>query len=364
MNFSGICFFFAEANFAFKQEKEIIPLKLHKNYTPKGWLSFIESTEYYFTFAEEKDFDDSSKGLLRAIQNVMKTSGSGENPGLAKQLGPVEFQKEEAAHPEEEEEEEEEEAKSLEEHPEDEQTADNTTGEQKVGNPGKETSDRAPEGISKEEAKPGLSGYTPAQGGQCSNAGKPAADTKEKGRGPEHTLASSGSGSDGDANVKGEVQGAEGPSVSGYGSSDEKTHAEDQEEKVGEAEDTHASDGNRSDEKTHAEDQEKKVSEPEDTPVSDGKHSDEKKCTGNTSVHRYRKAEEKAAKEKKPITKRSESVTPTDRTDQSTPETSASQNMSGSNHGNPLEETVNLKVEMRARSQAHRHTHTHTNCLK
>ncbi|XP_070208360.1 myb-like protein X [Littorina saxatilis] len=89
-----------EANYAHQEEKPLLFLKLQKNYRPKGWLGFIQSTELFFDFTKEGTgcFDKKSQELLKYIRQILKVPASSktpdakENTGTSKKVVTVEHQ--------------------------------------------------------------------------------------------------------------------------------------------------------------------------------------------------------------------------------------------------------------------------------
>ena len=66
--------FFSEASYSSDLKKTIIPLKLEKNYKPKGWLGIIVAGKLYFDFAKEEQFDQACQQLLETVQRAMEIS--------------------------------------------------------------------------------------------------------------------------------------------------------------------------------------------------------------------------------------------------------------------------------------------------
>uniref|UniRef100_A0A2C9KRD5 Uncharacterized protein n=1 Tax=Biomphalaria glabrata TaxID=6526 RepID=A0A2C9KRD5_BIOGL len=57
----------AEADYAFKMKKPIIPLLLQNKYTPDGWLGFLLGSKIFFEFTGKYDFNAKLADLLREI---------------------------------------------------------------------------------------------------------------------------------------------------------------------------------------------------------------------------------------------------------------------------------------------------------
>ena len=66
--------FIAEANYAYKLKRPIIPLLMEEGYDPDGWLGIILGTKLYYKFTcdQETDVD----GLLKGIKEL--NIGKGE----------------------------------------------------------------------------------------------------------------------------------------------------------------------------------------------------------------------------------------------------------------------------------------------
>ena len=319
--------YIAEANYAFRLEKEIIPLKLQEGYTAKGWLGFIESTEYFYKFTNEEQFEENCNKLLHAIQTVFKNSKGTERPDSThgqdthciQELGPVVFRKEDAANkkhstatPNDAKNQSEEKAESRGGHRDDEQTTDNLSEKERVENPEKEDSDGEAHHnteVPKEDGGPEDRPALDVEGN--SDERRVGEDKQEIEYVPEHTCVSGGQSSDED---KEEKDGSGDAPVSGHESSDEKEDAKDEEVKEDEIEDPY---------------------------VSVGESSDKENVTEEDNGVRNEQTEEQNVKRTEPSTE--SKYQPTVHTDQPTGEISASQELSDFSRGGPLEETADQR---------------------
>jgi hypothetical protein len=68
----------AEAEYAFKLGKPVIPLKMENGYNPDGWLGIMAGVKLYFEFSEKYPFEDKMMALLKEIVGVL--GGSGDVP--------------------------------------------------------------------------------------------------------------------------------------------------------------------------------------------------------------------------------------------------------------------------------------------
>ncbi|XP_072026208.1 uncharacterized protein [Amphiura filiformis] len=57
----------AEATYAYKQRKKLIPLMMEEGYEPDGWLGLLQGMDLYYRFHSESQFDSSTVELLKAI---------------------------------------------------------------------------------------------------------------------------------------------------------------------------------------------------------------------------------------------------------------------------------------------------------
>ncbi|KAL3889424.1 hypothetical protein ACJMK2_001768 [Sinanodonta woodiana] len=58
----------AEAEYAFKRGKIIIPLKMERGYEPDGWLGILIGTKVFYDFSGKYDVEKKINELIRAIQ--------------------------------------------------------------------------------------------------------------------------------------------------------------------------------------------------------------------------------------------------------------------------------------------------------
>ncbi|XP_052271259.1 uncharacterized protein LOC127871976 isoform X2 [Dreissena polymorpha] len=65
----------AEAEYAFKKNKEILPLKMERGYDPDGWLGIICGTKMFYEFSGKYKFEDKLKELLRALARNWNKKG-------------------------------------------------------------------------------------------------------------------------------------------------------------------------------------------------------------------------------------------------------------------------------------------------
>ena len=57
----------SEATYAYKLKRCIIPLKLHRHFTPTGWLGMTIGDLLYVDFTEKQPFDDGYKDLVEQV---------------------------------------------------------------------------------------------------------------------------------------------------------------------------------------------------------------------------------------------------------------------------------------------------------
>ena len=69
----------SEAEYAFKQQKHIIPLRMERGYNPDGWLGFIQGNKYFYDFTKEDTHQQKMIKLLEAIlRHFGKTADGSE----------------------------------------------------------------------------------------------------------------------------------------------------------------------------------------------------------------------------------------------------------------------------------------------
>ncbi|KAI0211978.1 hypothetical protein LSAT2_003143, partial [Lamellibrachia satsuma] len=64
----------AEAQYAYAEQKTIIPLIVEPGYEPDGWLGMIVRPRLYFNFSKEEQFDSQMTKLVREIERQRKVS--------------------------------------------------------------------------------------------------------------------------------------------------------------------------------------------------------------------------------------------------------------------------------------------------
>ncbi|XP_072047559.1 uncharacterized protein [Amphiura filiformis] len=62
----------AEANYAFKLKKPIIPVKVEKDYEADGWLGIVIGTSLYFNAYSDDVMEKTWPQLLRQLESVAK----------------------------------------------------------------------------------------------------------------------------------------------------------------------------------------------------------------------------------------------------------------------------------------------------
>ena len=60
-------FFFSEATYAREEGKLIIPLKMEKDFKPKGWLGLLQSDKKWFDFSGKYPFEDKFEELVKDL---------------------------------------------------------------------------------------------------------------------------------------------------------------------------------------------------------------------------------------------------------------------------------------------------------
>ena len=66
----------AEAEYADKKKKEMVPVRVQARYESKGWLDILIGSKLYFDVSEE-NFDDDMKKLLIEIRRARKRANAG-----------------------------------------------------------------------------------------------------------------------------------------------------------------------------------------------------------------------------------------------------------------------------------------------
>ena len=59
--------YFSEATYAFQEDKPIIPLKIEKDFQPKGWLGFLRGDKKWFDFSGKYPFEDKFEELVKDL---------------------------------------------------------------------------------------------------------------------------------------------------------------------------------------------------------------------------------------------------------------------------------------------------------
>lgn len=81
-----------EAEYAFRQEKTIIPVRVEKDYQADGWLGILLGTKLYVDCPTEQNLDEAMPNLIRQLVNIGKNTGNvGKNMGnMGKNTGNME----------------------------------------------------------------------------------------------------------------------------------------------------------------------------------------------------------------------------------------------------------------------------------
>ncbi|CAH1794188.1 unnamed protein product, partial [Owenia fusiformis] len=58
----------AEAEYAYQLRKEVVPLKLQRNYRPDGWLGFVVGSRLFFDFSGKYTFESRIDGLMKELR--------------------------------------------------------------------------------------------------------------------------------------------------------------------------------------------------------------------------------------------------------------------------------------------------------
>lgn len=61
-----------EAEYAFRQEKPIIPIRVEKNYQADGWLGILLGTKFYVDCPMEQNLDEALPILIKQLENLGK----------------------------------------------------------------------------------------------------------------------------------------------------------------------------------------------------------------------------------------------------------------------------------------------------
>ena len=62
-----IYFLFSEAEYAYSQRKDIVPLLLQSGYAPDGWLGILVGTRLYFDLSSEEMVDVNINKLVKEL---------------------------------------------------------------------------------------------------------------------------------------------------------------------------------------------------------------------------------------------------------------------------------------------------------
>ncbi|XP_075265527.1 uncharacterized protein LOC142357920 [Convolutriloba macropyga] len=65
-----------EALYAFQLQKKQVFAKVQEDFTPTGWLGFIQAEHQYYNFYNESDFDYSFEKLLGNVEEGLDLGGS------------------------------------------------------------------------------------------------------------------------------------------------------------------------------------------------------------------------------------------------------------------------------------------------
>lgn len=60
-------FLFSEAEYAFHLRKQIIPLKMERNFEAREWLGLIIGPKLFFEFTDKYPFEEKLSGLLKEV---------------------------------------------------------------------------------------------------------------------------------------------------------------------------------------------------------------------------------------------------------------------------------------------------------
>ncbi|XP_064640499.1 serine/arginine repetitive matrix protein 2-like [Lineus longissimus] len=66
----------SEAEYAYYQKKEIIPIVVQNKYKPDGWLGFLRGTKMYYDITSDDAFQEKMTDLIKALGNKGKLQGS------------------------------------------------------------------------------------------------------------------------------------------------------------------------------------------------------------------------------------------------------------------------------------------------
>ena len=70
-----------EAEYAYRLQKPIVPLRLEPRYIADGWLGALAGNKLYFDFSVPEKFEKSMKSVIKELGPRGKRSGSGEGDG-------------------------------------------------------------------------------------------------------------------------------------------------------------------------------------------------------------------------------------------------------------------------------------------
>lgn len=71
--YKTVQYLFSEAEYAYSQKKEIVPLRMQKGYAATGWLGAMIGAKLFYDFSGKYDFDKKFQELYLALSG--KTSG-------------------------------------------------------------------------------------------------------------------------------------------------------------------------------------------------------------------------------------------------------------------------------------------------
>ncbi|KAJ8321764.1 hypothetical protein KUTeg_000235 [Tegillarca granosa] len=60
----------AEAEYAYRKKKQIIPLRMESKYEPDGWLGFIVGSKKYYDFGGKRSFETEMDCLFKELRRV------------------------------------------------------------------------------------------------------------------------------------------------------------------------------------------------------------------------------------------------------------------------------------------------------
>ena len=80
-SYKTVQYLFSEAEYAYSQKKEIVPLRMQKGYAATGWLGAMIGAKLFYDFSGKYDFDKKFQELYLALSG--KTSGGSPQKTLS-----------------------------------------------------------------------------------------------------------------------------------------------------------------------------------------------------------------------------------------------------------------------------------------